>query len=331
MADSEKGKLIRVLQVLVPIVGVTVAVIGLFIGLAARKKELVCAYLGAEKLVSLDAGGISAAVKVEYENQAVTSLVKMRFVIRNTGSSAIKGDDVLEPISLYFPQSVKLLNSSVDRTLPARFSFDVVSNPADNTVTIKFPLLNSGDEAYFSVYTYDSAPVTPEVLGRIVDVRQIESLDDSQRQQADPFPFTSSIGVRRVLYWVVLGFNASCGGVAVGFALYFILLFARLQLWWSKWRKRFDETRKAIVDKYKGALSFNETRGVLVQGQQDLPSGHTLDYMAKQELKKQGTPDEPDSLYDNWKDLLGGTLVLSVLATIFLVTTLFMFHSPRGY
>lgn len=317
MADSEKSKLIRILQVLGPIVGTAVAVIGLLVGFASRKKELVCAYLGADKLVSLDAGGISAAVKVEYENQTVTSLVKMRFVIRNAGSSAIKGEDVLEPITLYFPQSVKLLNSSVDRTLPARFNFEVVSNTADNTVSIKFPLLNSGDEAYFSVFTYDSTPVSPEVRGRIVDVREIENVDDSQHQQANPFPFTSSIGVRRVLYWAVLSFNALCAILIVGVAVYGIATFARLQFWWSRWRETFDETRRAVAEKYKGTTSP--------------PPIGALDYMAKQELRKQGIPSEPSSPYEDWMDLLGGTLVLSVLATIFFVTTLFMFHSPRGY
>lgn len=316
MADLEKSKLVRVVQVLVPIVGVAVAAIGLLIGLAGRKKELVCAYLGADKLVSLDAGGISSAVKVEYEDQTVTSLVKMRFVIRNTGSLAIKGEDVLEPVTLYFPKSVKLLNTSVDRTLPVRFNFEVALNPADNTVTTRFPLLNSGDEAYFSVFTYDSTPITPEVGGRIVDVIGIESLDDSQHQQSNPFPFTSSIGVRRVVYWVVLSFNALCAILISGVGVYAIVIFARQRFWWSRWRKTFEEKRRLLADEYKRPPP---------------PPAMVLDYRTKQELKKQGIPEEPDSPYGGWKDLLGGTLVLTVLAALFAVTTFFMLHSPRGY
>jgi hypothetical protein len=314
MTDSEKSNLVRVLQVLVPVVGVGIAVVTLLIALADRKKELVCAYLGADRLVSLDAGGISAAVKVEYEGQTVTSLTKMRFVARNTGSSAIKGEDVREPITLYFPKSVQLLNTSVDRTSPTGFYFHVVSNPSENSVTFNFPLLNSGDEAYFSVFAYNSSPIAPQVSGRIVDVREIQYFDESQHQQANPFPFASSIGVRRVLYWVVLSFNALCVVLIVGVALYAIVTFARLKLWWQRWRKAYDESW-AVAEKSPMGMS----------------SPVSLDYLARQELKKQGIPTQPDSIYDDWKDLLGGSLVLSVLAALFFFAVIFMLHSPRGY
>jgi hypothetical protein len=315
MADSEKSKLIRILQALAPIVGTAVAVIGLFIGLSGRKKELVCAYLGSDKLVSLDAGGISAAVKVEYQGQPVTSLMKMRFVVRNTGSSAIKGEDVREPITLYFPKAVQLLNSSVDRTSPTQFTFQVVPNPADNTVICSFPLLNSGDEAYFSVFAYNSIPVAPEVRGRIVDVREIQNVDDSRHQQANPFPYTSSPGVRRVLYWVLVTFNAI---LCLLFAVLDVALawaFAEFKAWKTKWQSKWDDAQTAVGASLKaGTVKLSDRDTALAQ-----------------ELLKRGVPKRPDPPYANWKGFFRVTFVLSVLSLLFAGSTIFEFLSFRGY
>ncbi len=199
MAETERFALARVLQVLVPIAEVAIALVGLLLTLAARRKELACVYLGSDKLVSLE-GGPHPGIIVQFQEQGVTSLVKMKFVLRNVGSTAIKGEDVKEPIELYFPKEVKVLNSLVERTAPAEFKFQAPSDPGRGVVTCEFFLLNSGDEAYFSVYTYNSEPKRPEVRGRIVDVKRIQSLDESQSQSINPFPFTSNVGVRKVLY-----------------------------------------------------------------------------------------------------------------------------------
>jgi hypothetical protein len=315
MADSERSKLIRILQILAPIVGTGVAAITLLIGLAARKKELACVYLGSDRLVSLDAGGISAAVKVEYQGLTVTSLTKMRFVVRNTGSVAIKGEDVREPITLYFPKSVQLLNSSVDRTSPARFSFQVISDPKENTVTCNFALLNSGDEAYFSVFAYNSVPNVPEVRGRIVDVKEIQSLDDSQHRQADPFPFTSSIGVRKVLYWVLLPFNAILCLLWAILSVAAIWSYVKYKIWEPKWKTKWVEAQSTVIASMKAAGAKAP----------DYPTA------LAQELLKRGVPKRPEPLFDDWKSLLGGTLVFIVLSLLFAGTTIFQFLSPRGY
>lgn len=315
MADSERSKLIRILQILAPIVGTGVAAIGLLIGLAASKKELACVYLGSDRLVSLDAGGVSGAVKVEYEGLTVTSLTKMRFVVRNTGSVAIKGEDVREPITLYFPKSVQLLNSSVDRTSPTQFNFQVNPDPKDNTVTCTFPLLNSGDEAYFSVFAYNSVPNVPEVRGRIVDVKEIHSLDDSQHRQADPFPFTSSIGARRVLYWVLLLFNAVLCLLWVFLFVAAIWTYVQYKIWKPKWEAKWVEAQSTVFASMKPA-------GVKAP---DYPAA------LAEELLKRGVPKRPDPMFEDWKSLLAGTLVFLVLSLLFAGTTVFQFFSPRGY
>jgi hypothetical protein len=305
MADAERSTIIRALQVLVPIVGLGVAIVSILLAAAARKKELTFVFLGRDKLISLDAGGISSDVKVEYNGKPVMSLTKMRFVIRNTGSSAIKGEDVREPLTLYFSTGTQLLNSAVDRTLPTEFTFQTVADQAARSVTCTFPLLNSGDEAYFSVFALNSTGEIPEVRGRIVDVKEILSEDDSQRQQASPLPFTSSAGTRRVLYWVLFGFNCFAFSLAAGLTGAFAIQFLRIKQWELRWREKLAPDRDEVSP---------------IEG-----------FYYKAELTRRGIPPNPASQYDNWKEFLGGTLVLTVVALLFAGSAVFMFFSPRGY
>lgn len=311
MADSERNWIVRILQVVVPIVGAAVAVIGLILSLSARKKELTCVYLGSEKLVSLDAGGLFPDLKVAYQNQAVRSLVKMRFVIRNTASSAIKGEDVREPLTLHFPAATQLLNASVDRTSPTEFTFQVSPKPSDGTVLCTFPLLNSGDEAYFSVYAYNSEPVAPQVTGRIVDVREVQSLDDSRSRPRNPFPFTNSIGFHHVLYWTLVILNSGCSVLFAGLCLFGMWEFYRFKRWEAKWLAPYNEAYKFTASTRPPTERF-----------------HTV---LAEELNKRGIPSRPTEFYSNWKEFFQGTPVFLLLFMFFAINALFVIQSPHGF
>lgn len=117
---SSTGWFSRFLKI-VPVLALLVTAIGLYLSVQARKKEISCEYIGSSRLVSITAGGIPSDVKMEYHGQPVQSLSKLGFVLRNTGSAAIKRDDVLEPIKLVFPPTVRILNSTVDGTSPQQF------------------------------------------------------------------------------------------------------------------------------------------------------------------------------------------------------------------
>jgi hypothetical protein len=251
-------------------------------------------------------------MRVEYNGQPVSSLIKMKFVFRNTGSSAIKGEDIREPVRLYFPKSVLLLNSSVDRTSPSQFSFESTVDSQNSAVNCSFSLLNSGDEAYLSVYAYNSEPAMPEVRGRSVDVRQIQSSDDSQKPQTNPFPFTSSLGVRRVLYWVLVLFNAL---QIILFTLVegkLISEFVHYKIWSEKWGKAYSTAAAAVAAAPRAA-------------------GTTAGAALDAELIKKGIPNRPGVTFADWKTFLGGTLVFSVLVFLSVGTTLFILFSPRGF
>lgn len=122
MAADNKVTITRILQIVVPIASVTIALVSLFLGLASRRKELDCVYLGSDKLVSLSAN-VAPALVVQYQGQSVSSLSKMNFVIRNSGAAAIKGTDIVEPLELAFPGGARILSATMERTSPSDFSF----------------------------------------------------------------------------------------------------------------------------------------------------------------------------------------------------------------
>jgi len=91
--ETEQLTITKILQIAIPIAGVSVTAISLALTLGARKKELTCAYLGVEKVVSLDVVGNDPSLKIEYQSQPISSLLKLKYVLRNTGGAAIKAED----------------------------------------------------------------------------------------------------------------------------------------------------------------------------------------------------------------------------------------------
>jgi hypothetical protein len=138
MDQASKLGVGRIIQVAVPIVSVTIAAIALLTTVAARKKELTVTYLGSDKLVSVDAGGLQPGLRVEYEGQPVSSLLKMNFVLRNTGATAIKGEDIKEPLALAFSKEISLLNAVLERTNPSEFTFRIAINKEQRLVSTIF-------------------------------------------------------------------------------------------------------------------------------------------------------------------------------------------------
>ncbi len=309
--------------------------------MAARKKELTCVYLGSQKLVSLDAGGVHPDAKMDFRGQAITSLVKMNFVFRNTGSAAIKAEDVKEPIGLYFPEDVKLLNTFVEKTGPSEFRFEVLILPDQRVVTCQFLLLNSGDEAYLSVYVYNSEPRRPQLKGRIVDLQKLVIVDESNTQTANPFPLTSSRGVRKILYWALLVFNGVLSLIFLGLVIGGSVSYAGYRSWAREWKEPYDKTVKEVnaepeAKRELSELSKEQSQLVPVI-HMDMHESFLSDVpfhriaMLQQRLKDKGIPKKPNAMFSSWTEYLGATLVFFVFFTLFASTVVFIYLSPRGY
>lgn len=338
VADKDRFSFARILQLFVPIAGVSIALISFIFALSSRKKELTLAYLGSENVVSPEAGGVHADIKIDFQGQNIRSLVKMRFAVRNTGGGAIKAEDVKEPIQLLFPKDVKLLSTFLEKTAPSEFDFRPRLMSEQNTILCDFPLLNSGDEAYFSSYLYDSQPKKPQLKGRIVDVRIIHYVDESQAQALDPFPFLSSRTPRKVLYWVMLFLNSALALLFLGLIIGPSVGFGKQLLWSRKWMPSLLEVISEV--KKEPTLNLKDLgpeAKALYESQMirwgtmflDMPTERRVAALNKAAEKQ--IPPRPDSLFSTWKEFLQGMLVFFGFFALFAVTSVFIYNSPRSY
>jgi hypothetical protein len=325
MPEAGKAGLTKALQIVVPLTGVTIAVISLVFTLAAKRKELTCSYLGSDKVVSLEVRGIDPQLKMEFLGQPVASLVKMNFVLRNTGAAGLKADDVKEPLGLQFPEEVSIVNSVEERTTPSGFSFHTTALRDRRLVTLDFLLLNSGDEAFFSVYLCNSKPALPQFRGRVVDVTRLLMLDDSVLGRPNPFPLANSRAVRRVTYWILFSFNVLLSLLVLSIIVGVSKSYVGHLVWRSRWGARYDEAARHVEEAVRAAVA-STARGH--------PTRMALELERKvrlgKALKEAGIPPSSYSI-DSLTEYLGTTLVLTVFLVLFASTSYFLYSSPRGY
>jgi hypothetical protein len=325
MADEQKARLSRILQTIVPIAGVTVALLSFFLGYVSRKKQLTSVYLGAEKLVSVS-NAVAPDVSVQYHGEKVYSLSKMNFVIRNSGAAAIKGGDatagrgdVVEPVQLEFPTEVKILSTSVERTLPSEFSF--TTKPSGNYVDLGFPLLNPGDEAYFAVYIYNSEPRTPRLRGRIVDV-QLSQTAEVRDAQGRALPFISNPSTRTGVFWTLLVVNAIIAVALFGFWIYLTKEYIVFRTWMGRYKERTRAAIEELTD--KNSYEYKYLKEGLDKGNNMLMNAES-----KAILKEKGIPEPPWTEVNAVGEAASWTLALLGLTASFVFTCLYLYTAPR--
>lgn len=307
----QESKVTKVLLQLVPVLGVSVALISFLTTVQSKKKELSVSYLGSDPLIAVDSGPATSDLKVDYKGSAVKSLNKMNFAIRNTGSVAIKAEDVKEPLTLSFQNGVNILSALVERTRPT-LTFRTVASAGANSVSFDFPLLNPGDEAFVAVYVYNSVPTMPQVTGRIVDVKQIEQADSSGNRHPAPLGFVTQTGARRTVFWTLIVVNIVAAGLMC-FALVAVADdFRKGRKWKSRWQQAYDAARTEYNEKN---FPGNTVR---------FPP--PLDY-----LSEKGIPPKEYPLADSWGELSGFILVFSGLAIAWVLTALSQYSSIRSF
>lgn len=314
---AEKTSVLKRLLQVVPIISALVAVLAFVTNLELRKKELTCIYLGNDNLISVESGTLTSVIKVDFQGKPMTSLAKMHFVVKNTGAAAIKGEDVKEAVGLRFPAGVQVLGAALDGTNPPGFSFDVHNEYGGSFVHCDFPLLNPGDEAYVSVYIYNSPARRPEMVGRIVDIKQILNVDNSQPHSPSPLPLIKNTGLRKMVYFCLVGLNGLiAAAVTVSFGA-LIFGFVRFKGWESHWGGKF---REVADEYYKG------------RGYKPPPSMSVYEYPIPDErLKAAGVPEAPGTIANKWTELLGIGFVLVLITLFFILSAGYIATSPRGY
>jgi len=318
MNEQEKTHWPKVLQILVPIISASIALISLLVGIAARKKELTCTLVSSSTIVSVNPGGIHPDIKVEFRGQPIGTLSKLTFSLKNSGSGAIRVDDIKEAVRITFPSTSKVLNANVEGTSPQHFTFSVRLDPAVNTVICDFPLLNPGDEAFFSAYVQSGPSIKPLFEGRVVDVSQMLYIDRSETER-NPLPrFLSSHSVRSVLRWVLVAIYC---GLALFFAGVWIFELARhvmRSLWMKKHRIQFAKALEEIM------------REEAQKPKEHRRSDWSIDWDAAYKVREKGAPKRPLVIWRSFAGLLGGSLLLLALSAIGAITASLAFVALRG-
>lgn len=343
MAEDGKSALARVLQILIPTAGVTVAIVSVLLSVASRKKELTCTLLNSTRLVSENLGGISPDMRVEFRGQPIYSLSKMTFSLRNTGSAAVRSQDVSEPVHLQFPTGSKLLNAAVEKTLPLKFSFSARPVPETSQVQLDFPLLNSGDEGIFSVYLLNSDPQRPSFEGRVVDVPQLVYTESTPATRTgDQWPHWSH-ATRAVIRWILLVVYSLLTIGCVALVLYETVTRVRHARWATKWSKLSEDLKKAVSAREDAEWQkqldqlMKQTASMNQADRQAFLKANSpkLDFKARarrmqDEHKKAGIPSEPDTMTGTIGNFASFVLVLGCIGFLFAITAVVVHTALPG-
>jgi hypothetical protein len=175
----------------------------------------------------------------------------MTFSLRNTGAAAIMAKDVMEPLRLVFPPSTRLMSANVERTFPQDLKFSARAVPDSEQVVLDFPLLNRGDEAFFSVYVFNSELQRPSLEGRIVDVPQlVYSEANVPTANRGSWPFQSH-ATRSVVRWVLVTIYGGLTLLFLGIGVSGIGSYVSYLPWKSKWKRLYDEVREELSKTYR--------------------------------------------------------------------------------
>ena len=352
MDDKGPSKMFRVLQILIPLASVAVAVTAILLTIASRKKELTCTLVNSTRLVSENLGGIHPDLHVEFHGQAIFSLTKTTFSLRNTGAAAVKVQDVVEPIRLKFPGSARLLSAVVEKTLPSDLKFSARVVPESGEVLLDFPLLNSNDEAFFSVYIFNSDSQRPTLEGRVVDVPQMVYSEINVSAAGDRSWPLQSHATRSVVRWILIVLYCSLAGVFLGVWVGGIVDYARYLPWKRKWSPAYDALwREWEIKARKTATAGNQGTNVmnsLDEGDEVAKRNREIEqaYLAHalavrgphffrpfgfdEELKKKGIPSHPNPMVESLSGLAGFSVLMLSLAAIGSLTALIVYRALNG-
>ena len=283
-----------------------------------RRKELTFAFLGAENLVHIDRSSLKGSLSIRYQDVPISELYRLSFSVRNSGSSAIREDDIKEPIEINFPKGYVLLDpSTVEETRP-QFKIDIERNKLNaQALDLMFPLLNPGDEARFSVDALYIGTEAPFMSGRIVDVRNITNIDLSKtkNEQRSPLPFVQNAKLRSTFYWLVVLYNLVFGTFCVIYLGAVIRWFIKLKRWEGKWGSPAAARGDFAIQIQKNPPKTTEEYQKMVRD---------FELAQANRLAASGAPSKPNSVAENWKDFAAATAAFLALAFLSILTLLYV-------
>ena len=131
-------------------------------------------------------------LQISFASRVIPSLSQLEFVLLNTGSRPIRGEDLVSKPTLRFVDGVELLDVATQSVVPDNLQHTLTVDSTDRSVTLDFPLMNPGDRLRFTVLATSPAPDF-NADARIVGLNRLEIRD--RREVAE--------GDARDLSWIV--------------------------------------------------------------------------------------------------------------------------------
>jgi hypothetical protein len=111
-------------------------------------------------------------------DREIRKVTQLRYLIMNTGREPIRQQQIVTPPTICFDSTADLLDATIESRVPNDLQIDIVSVAGGSDVQLRFPLLNSGDQATLSVLIADQDIVRYSVTGRIAGIKSIHLTED---------------------------------------------------------------------------------------------------------------------------------------------------------
>lgn len=253
-------------------------------------------------------------LQVLYNNAPVNGISRLSYALANTGRTAIGQDRVVGSPWIRFPDSIRILALAVGPHTPPDLEFDAHYDSTSHRVLLRFPLLNHGDRALFSMLLSGGRP--PFTAGaRIAGLRQLTMSDrseaSSQANRRRPLSAGFFIVAAATFLSLVL-FALSM--LTIGVEIHTRDLFVAGSLAWPTRGKRTDYERfiKSVFD-VKSESELAAMRKQLVSVPADDSASEALDAGLKEAATRVATTaTEVMSLV-----IAFGVLTLAGLANLF--------------
>ena len=115
-------------------------------------------------------------LQISFASRVIPSLSQLEFVLLNTGSRPIRGEDLVSKPTLRFVEGVELLDVATQSVVPDNLQHTLTVDSTDRSVTLDFPLMNPGDRLRFTVLATSPAPDF-NADARIVGLNRLEIRD----------------------------------------------------------------------------------------------------------------------------------------------------------
>ena len=183
--EPKRGRLARRVGA-TTLIGLLLATVGVLIPIAwdyyRSRIQLELQHLTTSILVQ--PGANIEGLHISFASRVIPSLSQLEFVLLNTGSRPIRGEDLVSRPTLRFVDDVELLDVATQSVVPDNLQHTLTIDSVDRSVTLDFPLMNPGDRVRFTVLATGLSPGFT-AAARVVGLNRLEVRDRREGAEGD--------------------------------------------------------------------------------------------------------------------------------------------------